>query len=231
MKNSILFIVLVSISSFLMGQVYEVGLTVGGTNFIGDIGRTNYIYPNKIAGNVFFKYNYNPRIALKATYSFLPISGDDRNAETDLKQNRGSNFRGFNFNNTIHELAVGMDFNFYEYDVYSESKSWTPYISIELAGFSYNTVQDEISPGVSFTNKTSYTIPFGVGFKSRLFGKFAFSLQTTFRYTFEDDFEDDIDYYTYKIFNFEGTGNDWYVFTGFSLIYTFGRPPCYKKGL
>jgi len=225
MKNSILFIVLVSISSFLMGQVYEVGLTVGGTNFIGDIGRTNYIYPNKIAGNVFFKYNYNPRIALKATYSFLPISGDDRNAETDLKQNRG-----FNFNNTIHELAVGMDFNFYEYDAYSDSKSWTPYISIELAGFSYNTVQDEISPGVySFTNKTSYTIPFGVGFKSRLFGKFAFSLQTTFRYTFEDD----IDYSTNRIsaLNFEGTGNDWYVFTGFSLIYTFGRPPCYKKGL
>ncbi|WP_439128598.1 DUF6089 family protein [Polaribacter sp.] len=225
MKNSILFIVFVSISSFLMGQVYEVGLSVGGTNFIGDIGRTNYIYPNKIAGNVFFKYNYNPRIALKATYSYLPISANDSNADTDLKQNRG-----FNFENTIHELAVGMDFNFYEYDVYSNDKNWTPYISIELAGFNYKTVQAEIQPGVySFTDKTSYTIPFGVGFKSKLYGKFAFSLQTTFRYTFEDD----LDYANTSIpaLDIGGTGNDWYVFTGFSLIYTFGRPPCYREGL
>lgn len=225
MKNSFLFIVFVSFSSVLMGQLYEIGVTVGGSNFIGDVGRTNYVYPNQVAGNVFFKYNYNPRIALKATYSHLPIKGDDSEADTDFKQNRN-----FNFTNVINELAVGFEFNFYEYDVYSEDKSWTPYISIEFAAFNYQTVQSEVQPGeFIYTDNTSFTAPIGVGFKSRLFGKFAFSVETKFRYTFEDD----LDYSTDRIasLNFEGTGNDWYVFTGFSLIYTFGRQPCYTKGL
>ena len=31
--------------------------------------------------------------------------------------------------------------------------------------------------------------------------------------------------------NYGGTNRDWYMFTGISLIYTFGRPSCYTKGL
>ncbi len=208
-----------------MGQVYEVGVTLGGSNYIGDVGRTNYIYPNQVAGNVFFKYNYNPRVALKVTYSHLPIQGNDADADTDFRQNRN-----FNFKNIVNELAAGIEFNFYEYDVYSQDKNWTPYISIELAAFNYNKVQTEVQPGeYIFEDKTAFTTPIGVGFKSRLFGKFAFSIETKFRYTFQDD----LDYSTERIasLNFSGTGNDWYVFTGFSLIYTFGRQPCYTKGL
>ncbi|WP_299669961.1 DUF6089 family protein [uncultured Polaribacter sp.] len=225
MKNRILFIVFISFSSILIGQVYEVGVSVGGTNYIGDIGRTNYIYPNNLAGAAFFKYNWNPRIAVRATFSHLPTSGNDENADTDFKQNRG-----LTFENTINELAVGMEFNFYEYDLSSEDKSWTPYIVIELAAFNYKTVASEPQPrSYVFTNKTSYAIPFGVGFKSKLAGKFAFAIESKFRYTFEDD----IDYSTSRIpsLDFGGTGNDWYVFTGVSLIYTFGRPACYTQGL
>jgi hypothetical protein len=68
-----------------------------------------------------------------------------------------------------------------------------------------------------------------VGFKSKLAGSFAFALETKIRYTFEDD----LDYNNEKIaqLNFGGNGNDWYMFTGFSLIYTFGRPACYTNGL
>jgi len=64
----------------MFGQEYGIGVSLGGTNYVGDIGSTSYINPNKPAGAVFFKYNYNPRIALKATFSYLPIIGDDANA-------------------------------------------------------------------------------------------------------------------------------------------------------
>ncbi|TMM32492.1 hypothetical protein FDT66_01335 [Polaribacter aestuariivivens] len=208
-----------------MGQVYEIGLSLGGTNYVGDIGRTNYIYPNKPAGALFFKYNWNPRIALRGTYSYLPIEGNDKNADTDFKQNRGLSFK-----NTIHELAVGMEYNFYEFDMSSEDKTWTPYILLELAAFNYKTPESEPQPRqYIYSNKTSYAIPFGVGFKSKLYGTLAFSVETKIRYTFEDD----LDYSTSRIpsLDFEGTGNDWYMFTGFSLIYTFGRPACYTQGL
>lgn len=223
MKKSILLIIL-SISTISFGQMYEVGISLGGSNYVGDIGRTNYIYPNKIAAAAFFKYNLNPRMALRATYSFLPIGANDLDADTDFKRDRG-----LNFSNTINELAVGLEYNFYEYDISSDEKTWTPYILIELASFSYKHVDSEPSPGqYQYKTKSSVAIPFGVGFKSKLTGPFAFSLETKFRYTFEDD----LDFSTDQIpsLDYGKTGNDWYMFTGFSLIYTFGRPACYTKG-
>lgn len=225
MKKIILFIVFVCFPIVLLGQVYEIGVSLGGTNYVGDIGSTNYIYPNKLAGNVFFKYNYNPRLAFKGTYSFLPIKGDDAKANTDFRKNRN-----LNFNNTINELALGLEFNFYEYDISRKEKSWTPYILVELAAFNYSFIIGKDATGQEiFEKKTSIAIPFGVGFKSKLFGNFAISIETKFRYTFEDDLdyvsENSLDY------NIEGNSNDWYMFTGGSLIYTFGRPACYSEGL
>ncbi|MDX6746399.1 DUF6089 family protein [Polaribacter sp. PL03] len=225
MKKSILFIVFISFSSITLGQVYELGLSLGGTNYVGDIGRTNYIYPNQLAGNVFFKYNYNPRIALKGTFSYLPIKGEDADADTDFRRNRN-----LNFSNTINEVALGMEYNFYEYDISSEDKSWTPYILIELAAFNYSYVSGQNTVGEDiFDKKTTFAVPIGIGFKSKLAGNFAFALETKFRYTFEDD----LDYVSENdlTLNIEGNSNDWYMFTGVSLIYTFGRPACYTTGL
>jgi hypothetical protein len=225
MKKSILLIIFISISSISLGQMYEAGIFIGGSNYVGDIGPTNYINPSKIGGAAFIKYNLNPRIALRATYSYLPIKANDLDADTDFRRDRG-----INFSNTINELAVGLEYNFYEYDLSSDDKTWTPYILLELAGINYKYIVSELLPNqYQFDYKNSISIPFGVGFKSKLAGPLAFSLEAKFRYTFEDD----LDYTTDKIdkLNFEGTGNDWYMFTGFSLIYTFGRPACYTNGL
>jgi hypothetical protein len=225
MRKSTLLIIFISISSISLGQMYEAGIFIGGSNYVGDIGPTNYINPSKIAGAAFIKYNLNPRIALRATYSYLPIKANDLDADTDFRRDRG-----INFSNTINELAVGLEYNFYEYDLSSDDKTWTPYILLELAGINYKYIVSELLPNqYQFDYKNSISIPFGVGFKSKLAGPLAFSLEAKFRYTFEDD----LDYTTDKIdkLNFEGTGNDWYMFTGFSLIYTFGRPACYTNGL
>ena len=225
MKNSILSIVFISFSSILFGQIYEIGASLGGTNYVGDIGSTNYISPNQFGGAVFFKYNYNPRFAYRGTLSLLPIKGDDEKADTDLRRKRGSQF-----NNTIMELAAGMEYNFYEYDISSKDKNWTPYILFELAAFNYSYVKDQDAAGNDVLGKkTSIAVPMGIGFKSKLSGNLAYSLETKFRYTFKDD----LDNTTNEMLSskFGGTGNDWYMFSGISLIYTFGRPACYAPGL
>jgi hypothetical protein len=225
MKKSILLVMCVCFSAISLGQINEVGFFVGSSNYVGDIGRTNYLYPSKLAGGLIYKWNWNPRIALRGTYSYLPITGDDKNADTAFKINRG-----LKFNNTINELALGLEYNFYEYDISSSEKSSTPYILLEIAAFNYKTVEDIATNGdISFTNKTSYAIPFGVGYKSKLYGAIAFAIEAKVRYTFEDD----LDYSTgrFPSLNFGGKGNDWYAFTGISLVYTFGRPACYTQGL
>jgi len=159
MRKSVLLIIFISISSISLGQMYEAGIFIGGSNYVGDIGRTHYIYPNKIAGAAFVKFNLNPRIALRATYSYIPIKGNDLEADTDFRRDRG-----MNFSNTINELAVGLEYNFYEYDISSDDKTWTPYILLELAGINYKYIISKPQPNqYQFDYKNAISIPFGVG--------------------------------------------------------------------
>lgn len=225
MKNYILTILCTVYTSFLLGQVNEIGVFLGGSNYVGDVGKNYFIYPDNPSAAIFFKHNWNPRIAFRATYSYLPIQGDDADADTGFRKDRALP----SFENTIHELALGIEYNFYEYNIAEPGKTWTPYILLEIAGFNYQNVQSHtVVTGAILGNKTAIAIPFGIGFKSKLYEKIAFAIETKFRYTFEDD----LDYIsnTTPNVNLEGTGNDWYMFSGISITYTFGRPPCYKDG-
>ena len=232
MKKRILFFVFVSFTSIFLGQLHEVGLTIGGTNYVGDIGRNYYFYPNRLAGGLTYKYNWNPRIALRATYSLLPITGNDADADTGFRRDRlDASGKTYKFSNNINELAVGIEYNFYEYDLSSYDKTWTPYLILELAIFNHTSVSSYLPTGGinEFKKKTSLAIPFGFGYKSKLYGTLAFAIEAKFRYTFDDG----LDYLSKDTPNviLDGTGNDWYMFTGVSLIYTFGRPACYTNGL
>lgn len=223
MKKQLLAIVFICITSISWGQINEIGVFIGGSNYVGDVGKTNYISPNRIAGSLIYKYNLNPRIALRGILSYVPIGGDDKKSSNVVRKNRG-----FNFKNSIKELAIGIEYNFFEYDMTSADKIYTPYILLELAGFSYDSAESEIIAGqYNLKQKMSYTIPFGIGFKGKLVNNIGFSIETKVRYTFEDD----LDYTTSKIpsLNFGGNSNDWFMFTGVSLVYAFGRPACYAE--
>jgi hypothetical protein len=47
-------------------QTYEIGVFAGGTNMIGDVGRTNYILPSGPAFGGIFKWNKGKRYAWRA---------------------------------------------------------------------------------------------------------------------------------------------------------------------
>ncbi|TVZ55941.1 outer membrane protein with beta-barrel domain [Lutibacter sp. Hel_I_33_5] len=221
MKKRLLIVLCLCVTSLSIAQINEVGFFVGGTNYVGDIGRTNYILPSKPAIGLIYKWNWNPRIAVRGTYSYLPIEGKDSRSDNQIRVNRN-----ISFSNTINELAVGIEFNFFEYDLSSDDKTHTPYILAEFVAYDYKTVKSEPTPGsYLYQNTTGYAIPFGIGYKSRFLGKLAIAVEARFRYTLKDD----LDYTTSNIssLNFGGNGDDWYMFTGVSLVYTFGRPACY----
>ncbi len=69
-----------------------------------------------------------------------------------------------------------------------------------------------------------------VGYKSTLGSKFVIAAEIGARYTFTDNLDgsnpsgsDEIDSLQFGNIN----NNDWYVFTGITLTYTFGRKPCF----
>jgi len=226
MKRIFLIILCVCLSNKCLSQIHEAGFFIGGTNYIGDIGKTNYFSPSDVGSSLVYKFNVNTRIALRANYSNFGIKADDKKSNNAVRYERG-----YSFENDLHEIAVGIEYNFAEYDLMSRrNKDRTPYILLQVAVFDYNSLSgiNECNECL-FTKKTSVSIPVGIGYKARLSGNIAFAVETTFRYTFIDD----LDYPSYPIdpinnMSFEGNSNDWYVFTGISLVYTFGRPSCYS---
>ena len=221
MRGLILLILFVCLATPLQSQIHEIGIFAGGSNYVGDIGSTNYIRPNKFAGGLIYKYNLNPRIALRGTYTYIPVSGDDADASNPSRQNRG-----YNFSNNIHEFAAGVEFNFFDYNISDYRTTFTPYILAEIAAFNYKSPDSQASNNtISLKNKFSYTLPVGIGLKGRLADNFAIAFETGVRFTFVGD----IDFTTDRInpLDFGGNGNDWYVFSGVSIVYTFGRPPCF----
>lgn len=223
MKKIFLSIVLTCLSSIGFAQIHEVGFFAGGSNFIGDVGRTNYIYPNKFSGGVVYKYNLNPRIAIRGNYNYIPISGD--NAERSSVLN--DIVKGRKFSNTLHEIAAGIEFNFFEYDINNYRKAHTPYILTQFSAFRHKIVEAINNNATVFKDKTSYAIPIGIGLKGKLSDNLAYAIEGRIMYSFADD----LDYTTSEIprLDFGGNGNDWYAFTGFSIVYSFGRPPCYTS--
>lgn len=224
MKKYLILLLVACTTSISFAQIHEIGFFVGGTNYIGDIGSTSYINPNQFGGGIIYKYNLNPRIALRGTLSSLPIQGDDANSGNDFRENRNST--PLSFSNTIYELAVGTEINFFDYNIREVNSSFTPYILAEFAVINYKTVEFFTSNNNAvYENKTSYAIPLGIGIKGRLSDHLAYAVEAGVRFSLADD----LDYTTPDIdaLNIGEYGNDHYMFTGVSLVYTFGRPACY----
>ena len=222
MKKYIFFIAFICLTTRSEGQVNEVGIFIGGSNYIGDIGPEYYINPNDLMGGLIYKWNLNPRIALRGAFTYAQISADDDNATNSERL-----ARGLRFNNSIKELAFGFEFNYFEYNLADYRQTHTPYLLFEVAAFNYNVVSEETAPQVyEYKSKTSFAIPFGIGYKTKLFHDFAIALELRMRYTFEDD----LDYNNPEIDSLQfGNPNsdDWYMLTGISIVYSFGRPACY----
>ena len=221
MKRCLILLLFLYNSSNCLSQINEIGIFAGGVNYVGDVGKTNYIQPNNPGGGIIYKYNLNPRIAIRGSYSYFSLMGDDAESENKIRQQRG-----FSFKNPINEFAVGIEYNFYEYDLSSKNKTSTPYILLQVAAVDFETPRvQNIDGSFNFTRNTSIAVPFGIGYKTKVYGKIAFAIETTFRYTFTDK----LDFTTsqFSDLDFGGTSNDWYMFSGISLVYTFGRPACF----
>lgn len=92
---------------FSSAQINEFGLYLGGANFIGDVGATDYIAPNQLAIGAIYKWNRSPRHSYRVSLTFADLEGIDTNSDDPSRE-----IRGFEFNNQIIELTAGVEFTF-----------------------------------------------------------------------------------------------------------------------
>lgn len=221
MNNKLLIFLFIITTTSVSAQLYEVGAFLGGSNYIGDIGPTTYINPNTIAVGGIAKFNYTPRITFRGTLIYTNLLMDDSRSNNDFRSNRGLKFR-----NKILEGSLGIEFSFFKYNLSKIGFTQTPYLIAQIGVVNYAT----ISVDANSKRVTSMVLPFGVGYKMSLARNVGIALETSFRYTFKDA----IDGNNHQIPGYDfGDPNDkdWYVFTGISIVYAFGRPGCYKENL
>ncbi|WP_203296218.1 type IX secretion system protein PorG [Luteirhabdus pelagi] len=222
-------IVLVVIGTFsAFSQTYEVGAMLGGSNFIGDVGRTNYIAPNDLAFGGIFKWNRSARHSFRGSVLIANISGDDSESNDERRQQRG-----YTFENTVTEISLGLEYTFWEFNMYNGKPASTPYL---YTGLTYSWFDALYYPGEgteiqSYDGDSAVAIPMVVGYKATLGRRFVVGFEIGARYTFSDALDGS---YPSKgqpsteAFRFGNTNSDdWYVFTGITFTVTFGRKPCY----
>lgn len=210
---------------FVHSQINELGVYVGGSNFIGDVGATDYISPNEFALGAVYRWNRSARHSYRASLIFTDLSGDDLKSDDPRRTQRG-----YSFSNKIIEASVGMEFTFFEFDLHRGVPMATPYIysGITLTNYDDYYFQNGVQTSEN-ASSWAFGIPMALGFKTNFLENFILSIEVGARYTFTDALDgslpNDPNHLNYRFGNINN--NDWYMFSGISLTYTFGQNPCY----
>ncbi len=204
-------------------QSHELGIVAGGTNYIGDIGSTTYIAPHDLAIGGVYKLNRSTRHSYRLSYVHHKITGDDKTSESTYRQRRGLVFK-----NTINELALGLEFSFWEFNLHESGPASTPYIHTGIAVMQYKDIYYNGFGYRELGTSTSVALPISLGYKMRLIDKLILTAEVSAKYTFTDNLDGSNpgNLTGVPILIGNATNNDWYVFTGVMLTYTFGKRPC-----
>ena len=220
MRYLILFLLSVFFAQTSHSQIYEVGVFAGGSNFIGDVGATNYIAPNTAALGLILKWNRSPRHSWRVSLIYADLKAKDIESEDPRRI-----ARKYEFDTNLLEISAGMEFTFWDFDLHTSGIKATPYLysGISVAkhdNFFYG------PDGIIIEEDTS---SWALGIKSNIAKHFVLGFEIGARYTFSDEIDGSVPDgdFADQVSIGNTNSNDWYVFTGFTLTYTFGQRPCF----
>ena len=182
-------------------------------------------------------------MGFRANISYSKVGASDHRSKEYYKLERNKNFR-----NNIVEGSLMFEYNFFNIND-DQEKAQSPYIFVGVGAFSAKGKEyDYDGTNNVIIEKTKYntdlTIPFGVGYKVRFNYNWILSFETGVRYTnvdyidynkgkFTQNFIDAVadgvvpsDEYSKRVYG-NTSNKDWYVLSGITLTYSFGRPACY----
>lgn len=195
MRPSLLLTALALAGSFCAsGQYFEAGVSVGAANYAGDLSDGDFL-PAEYRGAIglFTRYNYNERLAARATVTLGSVQGADARSH-----NAPQVSRNLDFESPLAEVAVMGEFNVLPYAPRNHDVA-ALYVTAGVAGFRFNPTTTfngetvELQPlqteGVSYS-RISVAIPFGGGLKVNLTDRLNLGLEVIARKTFTDYLDD-----------------------------------------
>lgn len=199
MRKGIILILLIATALPAMTQrTADYGASLGTVNYLGEYNPSNVLFKHGPAAQLFYRYNFNPRQAVRANLmgGYLSALGSP-----------------------IGELGATYEFNFFPYSTFrSRRVDYTPYIA---AGAAFTAVYKQVTlDGVTTNFHPFFSIPFSAGFKVNVANHIGLEFEYGFRKTFYDNF-DGVKDKSRQEPNDKArlNNNDWYSFAGISFTW------------
>lgn len=191
---------------------FDFGAGVGMTGYLGDANTSNLFQNPGWDAELFLRYIFNPRIAIKTNLYAGGLRGNSEQMTNVFPD--GENFK---FSTTFYELGELFEFNFFEYGIgetYRKLKRVTPYITAGLS-LTMWTVDKSLYAG--------FTIPMGIGVKFKANERLNLGLEFLMKKVFSDrlDGVNLEDPYTIKSSFAKNT--DWYSTLTLTISYDFSK--------
>lgn len=183
----------------------EIGFTVGGMNYIGDLNGQHVYDMPKLGFGGLVRYNFDERWSLRfdVDYGHIQSGNPDYIARRNLS-----------FSSYIFEGSMRMEFNFFPFSMRDDHYVWTPYLFCGLGFFAYNPQAfytdpltgesawydlqplctegqgTSLNPGSSPYVLKQLMMPFGIGAKYHPSKSLTLSVEYGFRKTWTDYIDD-----------------------------------------
>ncbi|MCL2246120.1 MAG: DUF6089 family protein [Lentimicrobiaceae bacterium] len=153
-KKSCLIIFLLISFCLCSAQRSEVGTMIGTSFYLGDLNSFPFV-DSKFAGGIIYRYNFTPRIALKANILFGTLTASDaKNYSLQKQKDSNGDFlvddhgryvyswdftqRGLSFTSPISEISAQIELNFFNLYNVGHKNQISPYLFGGVALFSFN---------------------------------------------------------------------------------------------
>ncbi|MFA5574667.1 MAG: DUF6089 family protein [Brumimicrobium sp.] len=180
----------------------SIGLTIGGSYYIGDLNRFGHFKRTNLSAGIIYKYHINSRLEIRGGLRYGKVEGYDSDAKDEVQR-----ARNLSFQSNIFELGVGIEFNYLDYKIGNSKYFWTPYLFVEIAGFHmnpkahYNGELVALQPigtegqGSSLSSRKPYSLiqmafPIGIGVKFNIGKWMSASVEYGIRFLFTDYLDD-----------------------------------------
>ncbi len=214
-----------------MAQRHEAGISLGGTNFKGDLSHYPNILATRPGAELFFRYNFNDAVSWRTGVFGGFLYGND-----SLSNNQFQQIRAYSFKSTVLELNTVLEYHFLSFLKWRSLDTFSPYLFGGIGGMAYFNTEWEIGESNPHRDQApdqappliSPVIPYGVGIKFLVSPKLILGVEYGTRQTFSDLFdrlsaaEDN----TPKFVRDNPFNSDKYYYLSVSLSYRFIRVRC-----
>jgi hypothetical protein len=200
-------------------QYSEIGFSIGGTHYTGDLVRSFRPSTIRPGGSIFYRQNFSEAVSGRASLSGGFLHGNDADPIDAFAEMRDARFSVF-----MMQGDLSIEYHFLDFKSERAIVNFSPYLSLGIGLFYFT--GDE-NPYASYS-KIQPTIPIGLGIKYLVSPRITLGIEYSARKTFFDYLDNvsvaDMGLKNYRYGNWYD--NDWHYYFGISFSYAFYDIPC-----